>query len=186
VKAKPDEQDSALFREAIRGVKPLRHVARVTGDPPRPRARARFARAERHLVLEDIPHDPRDAPELAPGDASSFARAGVPPTLLRRLRRGEFRVQAELDLHGLNANDAKRQLCAFLITSLQRNVRCLRIVHGKGLRSGANGPVLRLLVNRILSHTTQVLAYASARQGDGGTGALYVLLAATHASSAST
>jgi DNA-nicking Smr family endonuclease len=95
---------------------------------------------------------------------------------LRKLRRGQYRVQAELDLHGLTQAEAKVQLHEFLNTALQRNVRCLRIVHGKGLRSGTRGPVLRQLVNDMLRRTAQVLAFASARQIDGGTGALYVLL----------
>jgi DNA-nicking Smr family endonuclease len=186
VKPKPDEHDIALFREATRGVKPLRHVPRVTGAAPRPRARARFARAERLQVLEDSPHDSADEPELAPGDTCVFARPGVAATTLRKLRRGQYRVQAELDLHGLTAAEAKLQLREFLIASLQRNARCLRIVHGKGLRSGPQGPVLRQLVNSALRRTAQVLAFASARPVDGGTGAVYVLLDAAHASSAST
>jgi len=186
VKPKPDEHDIALFREATRDVKPLRHGARVTGEAPRPRARARFSRAGRLQVLEEILHGSADEPELAAGDASRFARPGVSATTLRKLRRGQYRVQAELDLHGLTVAAAQLQLREFLIASLQRNARCLRIVHGKGLRSGPKGPVLRQLVNSALRRTAQVLAFASARQVDGGTGALYVLLAATHASSAST
>jgi DNA-nicking Smr family endonuclease len=186
VKPKPDEHDSALFREATRGVKPLRHADRVTGAAPKPRARARFARAERLQVLEEILHGSPDEPELAPGDATLFARPGVSETTLRKLRRGQYRVQAQLDLHGLTVAEAKLQLHAFLIASLQRNARCLRIVHGKGLRSGPRGPVLRQLVNSVLRRTALVLAFASARQVDGGTGALYVLLDAAHASSAST
>ena len=187
MKPKPDEHDLALFREATRGVKPLRHGARVTGAAPAPRARARFSRgAERPPVLEEIPQGSPDEPELAAGDASLFARAGVAASGLRKLRRGQYRVQAELDLHGLTVAEAQLQLREFLIASLQRNVRCLRIVHGKGLRSGGKGPVLRQLVNSALRRTAPVLAFASARQVDGGTGAVYVLLAATHASSAST
>jgi DNA-nicking Smr family endonuclease len=186
VKPKPDEHDIALFREATRGVKPLRHVERVTGDAPRPRARARFARAEPLQVLEEILPGSPDEPELAAGDTSLFARPGVAATTLRKLRRGQYRVQAELDLHGLTVAEAKLQLREFLVASLQRNARCLRIVHGKGLRSGPKGPVLRQLVNSALRRTAQVVAFASARQVDGGTGALYVLLDAPHASSAST
>jgi len=186
VKPKPDEHDSALFREATRDVKPLRHDARVTGKAPGPRARARFARAERRQGLEEIPDGSPHEPELAAGDASLFARPGVPASSLRKLRRGQYRVQAELDLHGLTVAEAQLQLREFLIASLQRNARCLRIVHGKGLRSGSKGPVLRQLVNSALRRTAPVLAFASARPVDGGTGAVYVLLAATHASSAST
>ena len=186
MKPKPDEHDRALFREATRGVKPLRQAQRVPDDAPRPRARARFARAARLQLLEEIPQGSPDEPELAAGDATLFARPGVTAGTLRKLRRGQYRVQAQLDLHGLTAAEAKLQLHEFLLASLQRNARCLRIVHGKGLRSGAKGPVLRQLVNSALRRTAQVLAFASARPVDGGTGALYVLLDAAHASSAST
>jgi DNA-nicking Smr family endonuclease len=176
VKPKPDEDEIGLFREAIRGVKPLSHAIRVATEPRKPRPRARFSRADRMLVLEETLHGSVDEPELTAADPTLFARPGVSETTLRKLRRGQYRVQAELDLHGLSLSEAKVQLREFLTASLQRNVRCLRIVHGKGLRSGPRGPVLRQLVNTALRRTRQVLAFASARQVDGGTGAVYVLL----------
>jgi DNA-nicking Smr family endonuclease len=177
VKPKPDEDEMGLFREATRGVKPLAHAVRVTTEPPKPRPRARFTRADRMLVLEEILHGSADEPELTAADPTVFARPGVSETTLRKLRRGQYRVQAELDLHGLSLTEAKIELREFLTAALQRNVRCLRIVHGKGLRSGPKGPVLRQLVNNALRRTAQVLAFVSARQVDGGTGAVYVLLA---------
>jgi DNA-nicking Smr family endonuclease len=185
VKPKPDAHDIALFREAVRGVTPLRQAERVAAAGPRPRPRARVARAGRLPVLEELRHAPPEEPELAAADPSLFARAGVAGTTLRKLRRGQYHVQAELDLHGLTVAAATVQLREFLHASLQHNARCLRIVHGKGLRSGSRGPVLRQLVNTVLRGTAPVLAFASARPVDGGTGALYVLLDATHASSAS-
>jgi DNA-nicking Smr family endonuclease len=176
VKPKSEDDETALFREAIRGVKPLSHAPRVTGDPPKPRPRARFARADRLRVLEETLHGSADEPELTAADPTLFARPGVSEATLRKLRRGQYRIQGELDLHGLSVEQAKAQLRDFLITALQRNASCLRIVHGKGLRSGPRGPVLRQLVNNALRRTRQVLAFASARQVDGGTGAVYVLL----------
>jgi DNA-nicking Smr family endonuclease len=176
VKPKSEDDETALFREAIRGVKPLSHAPRVTGDPPKPRPRARFARADRLRVLEEILHGSADEPELTAADPTLFARPGVSEATLRKLRRGQYRIQGELDLHGLSVEQAKAQLRDFLITALQRHASCLRIVHGKGLRSGPRGPVLRQLVNTALRQTRQVLAFASARQVDGGTGAVYVLL----------
>jgi DNA-nicking Smr family endonuclease len=165
-----------LFREATRDVKPLSRAPRVPGDAPKPRARARFTRAAQLRVLEETPPGPVAEPELTAADPTSFARPGVAAITLRKLRRGQYRIQAQLDLHGLNEAEAKVRLREFLITALQRNVRCVRIVHGKGLRSGPKGPVLRQLVNRALGRTPQVLAFASARPADGGTGAVYVLL----------
>lgn len=186
MKPKPDAQDSELFREATRGVKPLRHTDRVPAAAAGPRARARFARADRLQELEEVLHGSPHEPPLAAGDATLFARPGVAAATLRKLRRGQYRIQAQLDLHGLTAAEAQLRLREFLIASLKRHARCLRIVHGKGLRSGAHGPVLRQLVNGTLRRTAAVLAFASARQADGGTGAVYVLLDAAHASSAST
>jgi DNA-nicking Smr family endonuclease len=177
VKPKPDDNDTALFREALRGVKPLAAPTRVAGEPAKPRARARFARADRQQVLEELLQGSADEPDLVAADPSQFARPGVPAATLRKLRRGQFRVQAELDLHGLTQVQARVQLREFLSAALQQNARCVRIVHGKGLRSGPNGPVLRQLVNSVLRRTAAVLAFSSARQVDGGTGAVYVLLA---------
>jgi DNA-nicking Smr family endonuclease len=127
-------------------------------------------------VPEEILHGSPDEPPLASGDASLFARPGVADATLRKLRRGQYRVQGELDLHGLTQAQARQQLREFLSAALQGNAHCVRIVHGKGLRSGAKGPVLRQLVNGVLRRTERVLAFASARPVDGGTGALYVLL----------
>jgi DNA-nicking Smr family endonuclease len=187
VKPKPDEQERALFREATRGVKPLAHAPRVGTAPRAPRPQARFSRGAQWPDLEPALRGAPEEPELAAGDPSLFVRPGVPGTMLRRLRRGQFPPEAELDLHGLTVPAAQRLLHEFLVTALQRGLRCVRIVHGKGLRSGPRGPVLRQLVNATLRGLAQVRAFASARQADGGTGAVYVLLdGPAHASSPST
>ena len=173
---KLDEDETHLFREAMRDVKPL--VQGVpTPDSPRPPARARFTRADRHAVLQESLHTDVGDPELASGEELAFARDGVQNGVLRKLRRGQFRVQAEIDLHGLTVPEAKEALRSFLAEALERGIRCVRIVHGKGLRSGNRGPVLKSAVSGVLRRIGPVLAYVSARQVDGGTGALYVLLA---------
>ena len=176
--AKPphdEEEEAELFRAAVRGVRPLARA------PVPPRARparphARFSRADRAAVLrESLEGDPAD-PALAPGDELAFHRPAVQATVLRRLRRGEYRIEREIDLHGLTVLEAKAALRAFLLEALEAGVRCVRIVHGKGLRSGPRGPVLKAAVSGLLRRTGAVLAYVSARPVDGGTGALYVLL----------
>jgi DNA-nicking Smr family endonuclease len=172
----PDTADEArLFREAVRGVRPLGARA----PPPRPpqaHPRARFTRADRAAVLrESLDFEGAD-PALASGEELVFRRPEVQPAVLRKLRRGEYRVQREIDLHGLTVAEAKAALRQFLIHALEQQVRCVRIVHGKGLRSGPRGPVLKAAVNSVLRRTGAVLAYVSARQVDGGTGAVYVLL----------
>lgn len=170
----PDEA-SRLFREAVRGVKPLGSTT-APARAPGPKPRARFARADRAAVLrESLESGPPD-PALAGGEELVYRRGGVQTSVLRRLKRGEYRIEREIDLHGLTVAEAKHALRQFLIGALEQRVRCVRIVHGKGLRSGHRGPVLKSAVEAVLRRTGAVLAYVSARRTDGGTGAVYVLL----------
>jgi DNA-nicking Smr family endonuclease len=172
----PEQEEAALFRQAMAGVQPLKARARVPPPKRAVRARARFARAERAAVLRESLEPGTDLFEVQPGDELRFARPGVSEQVLRSLRRGLYRVEAETDLHGLNANDAAAHLREFLRAARARDLRCVRIIHGKGLRSGARGPVLKNTVNALLRRADAVLAFASARQADGGTGATLVLL----------
>jgi DNA-nicking Smr family endonuclease len=176
VNPKADEDDIHLFREAVRDVKPLVHEAPAQ-EPRRPPPRARFTRADRHAVLQESLCTDANDPEVASGEELVFSREGVPSGVLRKLRRGHYRVQAEIDLHGLTVPEAKEALRSFLAHALEQHIRCVRIIHGKGLRSGHRGPVLKAAVSSVLRRIGPVLAYVSARQVDGGTGALYVLLA---------
>lgn len=170
----PDEA-ARLFREAVRGVKPLGSTA-GPARAPRPKPRARFARADRAAVLRESLEAEVPDPALAGGEELVYRRAGLQTSVLRRLKRGEYRIEREIDLHGLTVAEAKHALREFLIDALERRVRCVRIVHGKGLRSGHRGPVLKSAVEGVLRRTGAVLAYVSARRTDGGTGAVYVLL----------
>lgn len=172
---KSEEDEARLFREAVRDVKPLSRAAPVP-EGRRPAPQARFTRADRLAVLQESLHGEVADPALAGGEELVFNRTGVPGSILRQLRRGQYRVQAEIDLHGLNVSDAKEALREFIASALHQHLRCVRIVHGKGLRSGHRGPVLKFAVSHVLRRIGPVLAYVSARQVDGGTGALYVLL----------
>ena len=170
-------EDAGLFREAVRDVKPLgRPVEAADAPSPRPRATARFTRADRLAVLEESLRDDAFDPALAGGEELIFHRPGIQSSVLRKLRRGDYRVQGEIDLHGLTVAEAKQVLREFLAHALMRQWRCVRIIHGKGLRSGHRGPVLKSMVGAVLRKIGPVLAYVSARQVDGGTGAVYVLL----------
>jgi DNA-nicking Smr family endonuclease len=169
--------DRELFREAMRGVAPLKRAPRHAPTRPKPPPRARFTRADEAAVLEE---SLRLAPgELAveTGDELSYRRDGVAETVVRRLRRGDYRVDREIDLHGLTAREAHAALTAFITSAIALQAHCVRIVHGKGRRSGPRGPVLKNMVSKLLRKTAAVVAYSSARPADGGTGALYVLLA---------
>jgi DNA-nicking Smr family endonuclease len=174
-----DDDERALFRDAVRDVRPLRATPRAAARRPRPRARARFSRAERLAVLEESLATPADrlAPVVEAGEELLFRRPAVSPAVFRQLRRGAFRVEAECDLHGLTQADALPRLTGFIAEAMLEGCRIVRIVHGKGLGSGRRGPVLKQLVNATLQRMDAVLAFASGREVDGGVGATLVLLA---------
>jgi DNA-nicking Smr family endonuclease len=177
VNPKLDDNDAGLFREAVRDVKPLSYDVPIAEPARRPPPQARFTRADRHAVLQESLYADVVDPELASGEELVFARESIQKPVLRKLRRGQYRVQAEIDLHGLTVAEAKEAVRTFLASALERHFRVVRIIHGKGLRSGNRGPVLKSAVSGVLRRIGPVLAYVSARQVDGGTGALYVLLA---------
>jgi DNA-nicking Smr family endonuclease len=172
----PPAEDVQAFREAVRGAKPLRHTPHV---PPRrkpPPPKARFRRQGQLEVLEEsLTLTPAEL-DVEFGEELSYRRNGIQDAVMRRLRWGHYRVGLELDLHGLIVPEAKQALREFLARAIARQSRCVRIIHGKGLGSGPRGPVIKQAVNVILRRTKPVLAFCSARQVDGGTGAIYVLL----------
>jgi DNA-nicking Smr family endonuclease len=182
VRRKPSPEDIELFRRTVGAVKPLSHegVARPAAAPGRRQGRARPKPAP---LLESLEESPPGAgtpataePDVSLGEPLSHRRPGVPDSVVRRLRRGQFAIDAELDLHGLTVPQAKDALRGFLASALARHFRCLRIIHGKGLRSGQRGPVLKAFVSSALRQTPFVAAFVSARPADGGTGVLLVLL----------
>ncbi len=174
---KPDADELQAFRDAVRDVRPLDLEARVI-QRRKPRPQAAFRRRDEVAVLEESISLSAAELEVETGDELSFRRPGVQDGVMRKLRRGQYRVEAEIDLHGLLLAEAKQVLRAFLAQSVQRQRRCVRIVHGKGLGSGPRGPVIKNAVNVVLRRTDAVVAFCSARQVDGGTGAVYALLAA--------
>lgn len=172
-----DDDERELFRAAVRGVRPLRHSP---APPPRARRSARAAsrRADEARVLaESLVLDAADL-GVETGEELTWRRPGVPESVLRRLRRGEFSRRAELDLHGMTQSEARVALLAFLADAVDHGLRCVRVIHGKGRGSGQRGPVLKAAVNRWLRHCGAVRAFCSAGRANGGTGALYVLLGA--------
>ena len=120
--------------------------------------------------------EPFAASPLGPGVTLQYLRDGHPPRLLRQLKRNQYAVQDEIDLHRLTQAQAEAVLREFLAQARYEGRRCVRIVHGKGLRSGDEGPVLKALVDRMLRLRADVIAFASAPARDGGSGAVLVLL----------
>lgn len=165
------------FTEAVKGVTPLARGGRAQHPrkphPPHPVSRQR----DDEEVLAASVSDHIDHEALLDTDESlSYSAPGIGPDVLRRLRRGEWSVQDEIDLHGHRVDEAREALVAFLRESIKRGSRCVRVVHGKGLGSGNRGPVLKNAINRWLRKWDCVLAFVSTPQVDGGTGAVYVLL----------
>jgi DNA-nicking Smr family endonuclease len=178
-----DAMDAAVFRTAMRDVKPLppRESARAPVAPrSRPRTRKAPAPASASASAENLdqtmPLILAATEDESAGAVLSFQRSGIRDQVMRRLRRGLYPSEDELDLHGLNQTAARDRLAEFIAHSRDCGRRCVRIVHGKGYRSGARGPILKAAVNLWLRRHLDVVAFTSARAIDGGTGAVYVLL----------
>jgi len=169
------DDERELFRAAVRDVRPLRQT-RPAPARERRRAEAASRRADEARVLADSLLLDADDLGVETGDELHWRREGVPESVMRRLRRGQYARRDELDLHGMTQAAARLAVLEFLSESLDRDLRCVRIIHGKGRGSGHRGPVLKAAVNRWLRRNDAVQAFCSARRTDGGTGALYVLL----------
>ncbi len=160
--------DLSLFRRAMEDVEPLHHDRAA---PWRPRRRPEPLRLpEEQEPGEAFGDTAEEAPEFL-----EFRRPGIQLRLFRDLQRGLIEPEASLDLHGMRVDDARRALGRFLDQSLKARRRCVRIIHGKGRRSGGQ-PVIKQRVNQWLPQRREVLAFCSAPRWDGGTGAAYVLL----------
>jgi DNA-nicking Smr family endonuclease len=169
----PDDE----FRAAVTDVRPLPSRDRAAPDAPKPPPVARFKHADEASVLEESLHGPLDPAGIETGEELVFRQAGVQLGVMRKLRRGAYAVEAELDLHGMTVPVARLALDEFLKACINSGRRCVRLVHGKGQRSGQRGPVLKNKVNVWLRRRSEVLAFASTPPLDGGTGAIYILLA---------
>ena len=169
------EDDARLFREAIGEVR--RIDAPVAPAPvPKPAPEPRMLEADEAAVPGELLEMSFDPAMLEVGEELSYLRDGYPPKLLRQLKRGQYSVQDEIDLHQMNAAAAQASIAGFLAEAKQHGLHCVRIIHGKGLRSKASGPVLKALTDRLLRRRDDVVAFASARPAQGGTGAVVVLL----------
>lgn len=174
-----NNDDKEAFQQAISGVKPLQAEERVPIQKPKPKPRAKFARQDEAAVMAESLDDDIDTIEHQSGNALRFQRQHVGRRTMRKLARGGYSVQAEIDLHGMTLAEAKPRLRDFIQWSAEQDRLCVRVVHGKGLGSGERGPVLKSAVNSWLRKWENVLAFVSTRQVDGGTGAIYVLLQQT-------
>ncbi|MDA3913271.1 Smr/MutS family protein [Oleiagrimonas sp.] len=173
--SEPSEDDIALFRNAVGRVRRIQAEATPAVVPP-PKPHPHMRDADEAAVVDELLHGSYDPAWIEVGEELSYLREGHSPKLLRRLKRGQFSIQGEIDLHHMNAAAAAQSMLELLHEAHVEGWRCVRIVHGKGLRSRPGGPVLKGLADRLLRRRSDVLAFASARPAQGGTGAVIVLL----------
>ena len=172
-----NSEDTDVFRNAMKNVKPLEHEERIQNQK-HPSVKARYSRAAREEVLRENLSKTLNQPYVLEqlGEEAAYCHPSLPQRTLKKLHRGHFSIEAEVDLHGLTAAESKKYLREFIEESRNRGLGCVRVIHGKGLRSGAEGPVLKGHVQHWLAQWEDILAFASARVRHGGSGAVYVLL----------
>jgi len=171
------DADRSLFQEAVRDAKPLplhgKALPEQAAPPPCP---VQSLLDEKAALRESLDAEWTAEDWLATGDEPNFLRPGVSRQVLRKLRSGVWVIQNQLDLHGLDRHEAREALADFLASCVKRGLRCVRVIHGKGLGSKNREPVLKVKVKHWLTRRDEVLAYCQARPVDGGSGALVVLL----------
>jgi DNA-nicking Smr family endonuclease len=177
----PSDDDLALFRKSVADAIPIKPTGRAetSAEKPSPHPKQRAADELAALIASQLAINPSPMSWDIGADIEddqSFLRAGVNPDLLRKLRRGQWTIQAELDLHGHTQDDAHQAISDFIREARTADWRCVRIIHGKGLSSHQKIPVLRSKVRRWLQLKDEVLAYCEPRPNGGGSGAILVLL----------
>lgn len=171
-----EKRERELFSVSVGEVIRIRERAVAPGPmPPEATARQR-ERDEAAVMLEAISDEFDVESLLETDDALSFRRSDIGPEVVRKLRRGVWAIQAQLDLHGLRRDEARDRLALFIHESRQRGFRCVRVIHGKGNGSPGREPVLKGKVKGWLVQKREVIAFTQARGSEGGAGALVVLL----------
>ena len=170
-----NSEAKSLFREAVSDVEPL--TARPRHSSARPKQASPRARRKPEIAAqpEPLPYDPVNI-TTEPGETLTFRRESISLAVMRDLKRGNLQRREALDLHGMTSTAAQAALRDFIGHARSNGFRCVRVVHGKGLRSGNRGAVLKTKVNHWLRQWPEVLAFCSAQPAEGGTGAVYVLL----------
>jgi DNA-nicking Smr family endonuclease len=171
------ERERNVFREAVPDAVPLRPTGRVDPTPlPVPPVARQFEHDELRALAESLSDEIDIERLLDTDDKLSFRRPGIGADVVRQLRRGRWVIQRQMDLHGLRTDEAREALAGFLAECVRREIRCVRIIHGKGLGSVNREPVLKGKVLRWLTQRDDVIAFCQAGPMDGGGGAVLVLL----------
>jgi DNA-nicking Smr family endonuclease len=171
------QAEQELFTRAVGKVQALDHAPRVRLQTPPAKPQAFQQRLDDEAVLKESLSDEFDiATLLDVDDQLSFRRPGIGTDITRKLRRGEWSIQGQMDLHGLRSDEARESLAQFIRDAVRMGWRCVRVVHGKGLGSPGKMPVLKSKVQRWLVQKAEVQAFVQAPPVQGGAGALLVLL----------
>jgi len=175
--AQRERREARLFENAVGPVHRLKAHGRADVRRPRPPPVALQRALDERAALQSTWSDELDVESLLEtDDALSFRRPDIAPDVLGRLRRGQWAIQDHIDLHGLNRDQARDRLAEFVRDAVQRGLRCVRVVHGKGHGSPGRTPVLKGKVRAWLTQKADVAAFTQARPADGGAGAIVVLL----------
>ncbi len=169
-------EDRDLFRDAIGSVRVLNLDSHPPPSVKRPQPRARQFELDEAAVRDELLTHAFDPGSIELGDEILYLKPGQPDGLLKQLRRGRFSVRAEIDLHQMTVAVAREAIKGFLAEAKAHGEHCVRIVHGKGLRSASRGPVVKRMTEQLLRRRDDVIAFASALPVQGGTGAVLVLL----------
>jgi len=171
---KPDEDETQLFRQAMAGVRRLKTNQRLH-IPQRPKPTKRHSAIDEQHQIIDTLSDEFEPHNNTYQTTDSFARPGIQKQLLRKLRLGKIPIEDELDLHGYRVEQARKTLGDFLNHCREHGLRCVRIIHGKGL-SSQQPPILKGKTRHWLQQRDDVLAFCPAPPAGGGDGAVYALL----------
>ncbi len=176
-KERKAQREANLFRESVGDVTPLNFNDRVVLDTPKPLPIPKQRIADNKAALRESISDEFNVDTLLETDGNlSYRKNGIGQDVVRKLRRGHWIIQDELDLHGQRREEARELLGEFLRRCILKGMRCVRVIHGKGLGSINQEPVLKKLVHGWLAQREDVMAFVQAKASDGGSGALIVLL----------
>ena len=173
------DDDFSLFQAELRGVKPLKHDRADTGKPKPDRKQLTALRQAATISQGETKVDglsDQFVIDVGAEDPLYWAGNGVQDGQMRKLKLGQIAFEGSLDLHGMSVEKARDTLWEFLAEATRLEVRCVRVTHGKAVRMDGRKPMIKSHVNAWLREWPSVLAFCSAKDADGGTGAVYVLL----------
>ena len=174
-----NNNEEEIFKEAVKNVKPLKiksKIVELSSKKPKPKPIAKKLLEDERKVLLDTLSDEYIYEDVESEDSLLFLKPGHSPDILKKLKKGYWGIQGSIDLHGMVSQEAKSYIVDYIQECKKRHVRCIRIIHGKGIGSKNKEPVLKNKVKNWLAQKEEVIAFAQAPKHDGGSGAVIVLL----------